>query len=202
VQRITVELDSTDDPTHGAQQLSFFNGHYDTWCYLPVAGFMQFDEEPEQYLFAYLLSPGNADAKVGAIGMLRRILSRLPAAFPRARVLVRLDGGFAGLEMFDYLEAERVDYVVAMAGNAVIQRLAEPLMKKARRLSRCSQQTEHLYGECQYAAGSWSREHRVVIKAEVVRLAHRDPKDNPRFVVTNLRRVPRRIHEAVYCQRA
>ena len=134
VKRITVELDPTDDPTHGAQQLSFFNGHYDTWCYLPVAGFVQFDEEPEQYLFAYLLRPGNADAKLGAIGLLRRILARLRAAFPKARVLVRLDGGFAGPEMFDYLEAERVDYVVAMAGNAVLKRLAEPLMKKARRL--------------------------------------------------------------------
>jgi hypothetical protein len=200
--RITVELDPTDDPTHGAQQLSFFNGHYDTWCYLPVAGFVQFDEEPEQYLFAYLLRPGNADAKLGAIGLLRRVLVRLRAAFPKARVLVRLDGGFAGPEMFDYLEAERVDYVVAMAGNAILKHLAEPLMKQARRLSRRSQQTEHLYGECQYAAGSWSRKRRVIIKAEVVRLGHRDPRDNPRFVVTNLRRVPQRIYEAVYCQRA
>jgi len=202
VKRITVELDPTDDPTHGAQQLTFFNGHYDSWCYLPVAGFVQFDDEPEQYLFAYLLRPGNADAKLGAIGLLRRILSRLRAAFPKARVLVRLDGGYAGPEMFDYLETERVDYVVAMAGNAVLKRLAEPLMKKARRASRRSQQTEHLYGECQYAAGSWSRKRRVIIKAEVVRLGHRDPKDNPRFVVTNLRRVPQRVYEAVYCQRA
>lgn len=202
VKRITVELDPTDDPTHGAQQLSFFNGHYDTWCYLPVAGFVQFDDEPEQYLFAYLLRPGNADAKLGAIGLLRRILARLRAAFPKARMLVRLDGGFAGPELFDYLEAERVDYVVAMAGNAVLKRLAEPLMKKARRLSRRSQQTEHLYGECPYAAGTWSRQRRVIIKAEVVHLGHRDPKDNPRFVVTNLRRVPQRVYAAVYCQRA
>ena len=202
VKRITVELDPTDDPTHGAQQLSFFNGHYDTWCYLPVAGFVQFDDEPEQYLFAYMLRPGNADAKLGAIGLLRRILARLRAAFPKARVLVRLDGGFAGPEMFDYLEAERVGYVVAMAGNAVLKCLAEPLMKKARRLSNRSKQTEHLYGECQYAAGSWSRKRRMIIKAEVVRLGNRDAEDNPRFVVTSLRRVPQRIYEAVYCQRA
>jgi len=202
VKRITVELDPTDDPTHGAQQLSFFNGHYDSWCYLPVAGFVQFDDEPEQYLFAYVLRPGNADAKRGAIGVLRRILARLRAAFPKARVLVRLDGGFAGPEMFDYLEAERVDYVVAMAGNAVLKRRAEPLMKKARRLSKRTQQTEHLYGECRYAAGSWRHERRVIIKAEVVRLGNRAPKDNPRFVVTNLRRVPQRVYEAVYCQRA
>ena len=80
VKHITVELDPTDDPTHGAQQLSFFNGHYDTWCYLPTAGFVQFDDEPEQYLFAYVLRPGNANAKLGAIGILRRILERLGRA--------------------------------------------------------------------------------------------------------------------------
>ena len=88
------------------------HGHYDTWCYLPTAGFIQFDDEPEQYLFAYVLRPGNANAKLGAIGMLRRVLERLRRAFPKAKVLVRLDGGFVGPEMFEFLEAERVEYVV------------------------------------------------------------------------------------------
>jgi hypothetical protein len=200
--RITVELDPTDDPTHGGQQLTFFNGHYDTWCYLPVAGFLQFDDEPEQYLFAYVLRPGNANAKLGAIGILRRILARLRRAFPKAKLQVRLDGGFAGPELFDFLDDERVEYVVAMASNSVLKRLAEPLMKQARRLSKRSGETAHIYGECRYAARSWSRGRRVIIKAEVVRLAGREPKDNPRFVVTNLRRVPQRVYETVYCQRA
>lgn len=202
VKRITVELDPTDDPTHGGQQLTFFNTHYDTWCYLPVAGFVQFNDEPEQYLFAYVLRPGNADAKLGAIGILRRVLERLREAFPRAKVLVRLDGGFAGPELFEFLEVQGVEYVVAMAKNAVLKRLAEPLMKQARRRSKQSGETEHLYGECRYAAGSWNRERRVIFKAEVVRLGDREPRDNARFVVTNLRRVPRRVYEAVYCQRA
>lgn len=202
VKRITVELDPTDDPTHGGQQLTFFNGHYDTWCYLPVAGFLQFDDEPEQYLFAYVLRPGNANAKLGAIGILRRILDRLRRAFPRAKLRVRLDGGFAGPELFDFLEAERVEYVVAMAQNAVLEGFAEPLMKKVRRMSKRSGDTEHLYGECRYAAGSWHRKRRVIIKAEVVRLGDREPRDNARFVVTNLRLTPQRVYEAVYCQRA
>ena len=202
VKRITVELDPTDDPTHGAQQLSFFNGHYDTWCYLPTAGFIQFDEEPEQYLFAYVLRPGNANAKLGAIGILRRVLQRLGGAFPKAKILVRLDGGFAGPQMFEFLEAQGVDYVVAMAQNKVLKRMAEPLMKQVRGLSKRSDETEHLYGECRYAAGSWNRERRVIYKAEVVRLGSREPRDNARFVVTNLRRVPQRVYEAVYCQRA
>lgn len=201
VKRITVDLDPTDDPTHGGQQLSFFNAHYHSWCYLPVAGFLQFDEEPEQYLFCYVLRPGNANAKLGAMGIVRRILERLRGAFPKAKLRVRLDGGFAGPEMFEFLEAEEVEYVVAMAQNAVLKRFAEPLMETVRGRSERSGQTEHLYGECRYAAGSWNRERRVVFKAEVVRLAAREPRDNARFVVTNLRRVPQRVYEAVYCQR-
>jgi len=202
VKRITVELDPTDDPTHGAQQLTFFNGHYDTWCYLPVAGFIQFDDEPEQYLFCYMLRPGNANAQLGAKGILRRILARLRRAFSKAKLQVRLDGGFAGPQMFEFLEAERVDYVVAMGKNPVLEGLAEPLMKQARQMSQQSGETEHLYGECRYAAKSWNRQRRVIIKAEVVCVGSREPKDNARFVVTNLRRVPQRVYEAVYCQRA
>jgi len=201
VRRITIDLDPTDDPTHGAQQLSFFNGHYDSWCYLPVAGFLTFNEEAEQYLFAYVLRPGNATASVGAIGILSRLLSRLRAAFPRARLRVRLDGGYAAPEIFAFLERENLEYVVAMAKNTVLERRAAHLMGSARRLSRESGETAHRYGECHYAAGTWSQHRRVIIKAEVVRHPGRDPKDNPRFVVTNLKGSPRHLYEAIYCAR-
>jgi len=199
--RITVELDPTDDPTHGAQQLALFNGHYDTWCYLPVAGFIRFDEEPEQYLFTYVLRGGRAPAKLGAIGILRRVFARLRVAFPKAKLRVRLDGGFAGPEMFDFLEGERVEYVIAMAGNSVLNALAEPRMQRARALSAQTGQTAHLYGECRYAAKSWSVKRRVIIKAEVVRAEGRAPRDNPRYVVTNLSAGPQHLYENVYCQR-
>jgi Transposase DDE domain group 1 len=93
--RMTIDLDPTDDPTHGAQQLTFFNSHYDTWCYLPVVGFVSFNDEKEPYLFTAVLRPGNAVASRGAIGILWRILQRVGRAFPKTRVRVRLDGGFA-----------------------------------------------------------------------------------------------------------
>ena len=200
--RITIELDPTDDPTHGAQQLSLFNGHYDTWCYLPVAGFIQFDAEPEQYLFTCVLRPGNAPAKLGAIGILRRVLERLRQAFPKAELLVRLDGGFACPEILDFLEAEGVDYVVAMAANAVLDRMCEHWMLDVRGRSAISAKTEHVYGELRYAAKSWSCERRVIVKAEVVRLEGREPRDNARFVITNLRTSPQKLYEDIYCQRA
>ena len=199
---ITIDLDPTDDPTHGAQQLTFFNGHYDTWCYLPLLAFLTFNDEAEQYLCAAILRPGNAPATRGARGTLIRLLDLLRIAFPRARFLVRLDGGFATPEMLDRLDAEPgVEYVVAMAENAVLTRCAEPTMGEARTQSEASGQTEHVYTEARYAARTWPHERRIVIKAEVVRLPGREPRDNPRFVITNLRQTPRFVYERVYCAR-
>ena len=200
--RITIDLDPTDDPTHGGQQLALFNGYYGRWCYVPLACFLQFDDEADQYLFAYVLRPGDAPATQGAVGVLRRVIRRLRKAFPRAVIRVRLDGGFATPEVLDFLDEQGVEYVVAIAKNAVLKEAAEPLLAQVRRLSEESGESERRYGECGYEAGSWDGERRVVFKAEVVRHAGRNAKDNPRFVVTNLRTSPRYVYEQVYCQRA
>ena len=202
VRRVTTDLDPTDDATHGAQQLTFFNGHYDAWCYLPLLAFVTFDREAEQYLCAAVLRPGNVPASRGTVGVLARLLPLLRCAFPRARLLVRLDGGFATPEVFDFLAAEpRVDYVVAMAKNAVLQRQAESALRVARAQSATSGQTAHVYTDTRYQAKTWADARRVVIKAEVVRLADRAPRDNPRFVVTNLQQTPRFVYQRVYCAR-
>jgi hypothetical protein len=162
---------------------------------------VRFNDEPEQHLVAAVLRPGNATASLGALGILRRLIERLNNAFPKTPILVRLDGGFATPAILDYLDVQAVGYVVAMARNSVLKRHAEPLMKKARRRSRITGETEHLYGECRYAARSWPHRRRVIIKAEVVRHPGRDPKDNPRFVITNLHQNPQWVYERVYCQR-
>lgn len=199
---ITLDLDPTDDPTHGAQQLSLFNGHYDCWCYLPVLAFATFDGERESYLLAAVLRPGNAPAKLGAVAILKRLLSRLRVAFPKARFRVRLDGGFACPEVLAFLEAQpRLDYAVAIAKNTVLSRRVRRLMGTARRLSRESDRTAHVYGELRYAARTWPRKRRLIVKAEVVRHPGREPKDNPRFVVTNVPGTPCWIYERVYCGR-
>lgn len=203
VKRIAIDLDPTDDPTHGGQQLTFFNGHYDTWCYLPVAGFLRFNSEADQYLFCYVLRPGNAPAKQGAIGILERVIERLRATFPKARILVRLDGGFAGPELLNFLEDEaKVDYIIGIAENKVLTRRARRLMGRARRLSKRRGKTANVFGKTRYAAKSWKgRKRRVIIKGEVVRHEGRKPKDNARFVVTNLKRSPRHLYKKVYCYR-
>jgi hypothetical protein len=202
VRRVTIDLDPTDDATHGAQQLSFFNGHYDTWCYLPVLAFVTFNDEAEQYLCAAVLRPGNATAAVGAVGILRRLMLLILRLLPGVRIRVRLDGGFAHPQVLALLDAEpAVEYVVAMAKNAVLKRQALPAMKQARQLSRHSGQTEHLYGEASYAARTWLEPRRVIFKAEVVRAPGKKPKENPRFLITNMKQSPQWLYEQIYCQR-
>jgi len=162
---VSIDLDPTDDPTHGAQQLSFFNGHYDTWCYLPVMGFVSFNNEAEQYLCASVLRPGNATAPAGAVGILRRLLMIVREFFPGVRIRIRLDGGFAHPALLDFLDAEpKLEYVVAMAKNTVLERKTEEAMQYARALSGIAGQTEHVYDEVNYAARSWKRERRVLLK--------------------------------------
>ena len=198
--RITIDLDPTDDPTHGQQQFTFFNGHYDTWCYLPIVATVTFNDEAEQFAVASVLRPGNAPATRGARGILRRLLGKLRDAFPKATFRVRLDGGFAHPKLFTFLEQQQVEYVVAMASNARLEKRARRLMGKARMLSKATGQTAHLYGETRYAARKWKRKRRVIIKAEVVRHPGRDPKNNPRFVVTNLAGDPEAVYH-FYCGR-
>lgn len=199
---VTIDLDPTDDPTHGAQQLSFFNSHYDNACYLPMMGFVTFNDEAEQYLCAAVLRPGNVTAAAGAVGMLRRLMALVRNSFPKVRIRVRLDGGFANPELLAFLDsAPGVEYVVAMACNAVLNRKAEEAMQVARLLAGLTDRTEHVYSETCYAAGTWKRERRVIIKAEVVRAEEKEPKENPRFVITNMKQTPQWLYEEVYCQR-
>jgi len=194
VRRLTIDLDPTDDPTHGQQELAFFNGHYDTYCYLPLLGFLTFNDEAEQHLVTALLRPGNVAAHRGVQGVLARLLPRLRAAFPHATLRVRLDGGFATPALFDFLEAEGVEYLVAMANNTRLAKRVRRLMGKARMRSKATGETATLFGETRYAARKWSRKRRVIMKAEVVRLAERAPRNNPRFVVTNLALTPAHVY--------
>jgi hypothetical protein len=134
--RVTIDLDPTDDPTHGAQQLSFFNSHYDNACYLPMMGFVTFNDEADQYLCAAVLRPGNVTAAAGAVGILRRLMALIRNLFPKARIRVRLDGGFSNPLLLAFLDGQPgVEYAVAIAGNAVLDRKAEEAMQFARAMA-------------------------------------------------------------------
>ncbi len=201
VRRITIDLDLTEDTTHGAQQLALFNGFYGAWCYLPLVAFLTFDHEPRQYLVAALLRPGTAPAPVGVRGLLLRLLPKLWRAFPGAAIRVRLDGGFASPEIFTMLEDAGVEYVVAMAKNPVLVAAAQPSLVEARVVAHVRGTSAQVFAETTYQAQTWPHARRVVIKSEVVAHPGRDLRDNPRFVVTNLPDAPTVVYAQIYAGR-
>lgn len=201
---VTIDLDPTDDPTHGQQAFTFFNSHYGGFCFLPLLGFLSFDDEPDQHLFHARLRPGNATAGWRtAFSLLRRVVPQLRRAFPKARIRVRLDGGFNCPAMFALLEELKLEYLVGMAGNSRLDAAAEPLLAKARALSKASGLSAQVFGETQYQPKkkaknkpwlSWPHDRRVIVKAEVVVNPLGETRDNPRFVVTNLRLKPEPVY--------
>jgi hypothetical protein len=197
---ITIDLDPTDDPTHGQQELAFFTYHYDSWCYLPLIATIRFDAEPEQHLVAAVLRPGNVQASLGAVGILKRLVPALRRAFPWTRLRVRLDGGFTDPDLFALFDNEGLEYVVGMPQNTKLNWLTKDLVAEARARSATSGQSERVWGDVSYRTRSWNRDRRVIIKAEVTRLPGREPRDNPRYVVTNLCGKPERVY-AIYCGR-
>jgi hypothetical protein len=198
---VTIDLDSTVDPTHGGQQLTLFNGFYDTYCYLPLLGFLSIDDEPDQNLFHARMRPGNARCYRSVIPTLRRTVALIRRKFRKARVMVRMDGGFYHPRVLEVLDELKVVYVVGMAKNAVLSRIAGSWMTIGRTLAAREDRTTTLFGEGRYRARSWPCKRRVVLKAEVLHFEGRSLKDNERFVITNRDRMsPEKVYRW-YCQR-
>ena len=199
--RIVIDLDPSVDPAHGAQQGVLFNGFYDTWCYLPMFGFVSVDGDPEHYLFCARLRPGTAKETRGVIPMLGRMVGQLRDAYGRHQyILVRLDAGFANPKLLEALEELGVKYVVGLPSNARLNKWAKRRLPRVRRLARESGESEREFHENFYAARSWPHERRVILKAEAIPYEGREMKSNSRFVVTNLRHKPERVYE-IYCGR-
>ncbi|MGH8732586.1 MAG: IS1380 family transposase [Burkholderiales bacterium] len=201
VRLITIDLDATDDPTHGQQELALFNGYYDTWCYLPLLATVTFNTEPIQHVVAALLRPGTGAATRGVRGVLRRLFTKLRTLFPRARLRVRADAGFADAKLLALLDAAAVEYVLGLPGNRRLDKRVRRLLGRARMLARSTGETATLYGETRYAARRWDRKRRIIMKAEVLCYPGRSRKDNPRFLVTNLPHRPATVYTQLYCGR-
>ena len=185
--QITIDLDGSEDPTHGQQPFAFFNAYYDSWCYVPLFGFLSIDDLPEQHLFFARLRAGTGPEGHCVRSLLRRIVPLLRQRFRKAEIVVRLDAGFASRDLFDLLDELGLGYMVAMAKNSRLTVHAERHMRAVRSIEEYFGGTTTLFGECIYAARRWPRPRRVIFKAEVVALAGREARDNLRFVVTNLR---------------
>ncbi len=175
---IIIDFDSTDDQTHGQQELAFFHGHYDGYIYHPL---LCFDGDTGE-LLAVVLRPGDAGAAEGAARELRRIVNRLRETWPHVKLLVRADSGFATPELYDLCEAERVEYVIGFQPNKRLSALSAPLAKQAEELFERTGTKVRLYSELEYRARTWDHDRRIIIKAE-----HEAKGANTRYVITSRR---------------
>ncbi len=184
--RVLLDLDATDDPTHGGQEGSHYHGYYRQRMYHPL---VVFDGETGQ-LLAAVLRAGNTHASRGSVAVLKRIVGRLRRAWGEGlEIEVRADAGFAVPALYEYCEREGIDYAIGLVTNPRLVALAEPLLEQARQRYEAEGLKARLLAEGSYGAESWSRKRRVVYKAEAM-----EEGTNTRFVVTNKTEKPERLY--------
>ena len=173
---ILLDIDSTDDPTHGQQQLSFFNGAYSQHMYHPMLVF----ERHTGCLLAARLRPGNASSHARIVPQLLRLVPRLQSAFPGVQIKLRGDAGFALPRLYEFCEFFGLRYALGIPANCVFQRRAEPRQQQLKRRYRRTQRPQRSFSSFRHRAGSWSHQRRICYKAE-----HTATGTNLRFLITN-----------------
>jgi len=189
-QELVLDFDATDDPIHGGQEGRFFHAYYDGYCFLPLYVFCG-----EKLLVSYL-RPSNIDAAKHSRAILKLLMDRLRQAWPGVTIIFRGDSGFCRWKLMRWCDRHDVGYVIGLARNKVLERMAAPFLHEAKRQYELTQQKQRIFTEFDYAAGSWDRARRVIHKAE-----HNSQGDNPRFVVTNLTHQPQPLYDEIYCAR-
>jgi len=192
--QIILDLDATDDPLHGDQEGRFFHGYYDCYCYLPLYVFCG------RHLLAAKLRPSNIDGCAGALEEVERIVAKIRASWPKTRILLRADSGFARDELMSWCEENGVDYLFGLAKNQRLVAKIETDLARAKEESRQTGKPARRFRDFLWTThNSWSRRRRVVGKAEYTK-----DEANPRFVVTTLSSGEcgaRYLYEKVYCAR-
>lgn len=173
---IVLDLDSTDDPTHGTQEGTAYHGFYAQHMYHPL---LLFDGATDQLITA-VLRPGNAHPSRGVAPVLERVVAALRARWPAVTIEVRSDSGCAVPAIYEFCDRERVDYTIGLVPNPRLAAVAAPLLAEAQQQAATRAEKVRLVGEAPYQADSWSRPRRVVIKAEALAKG-----PNTRFVVTS-----------------
>lgn len=195
---IILDIDTTDDPTHGQQELTFFHGYYDQHMYHPM---LVFDGLTGQLVTA-ILRPGNAHAARGGMGVLRRIIVALKRRFPKTSIVVRGDSAFAVPRLMAMLEEMNVefdggvDFLLGLAQNANLRRLGAAATATANARFAAGEDYVRHFDSFRYAAKTWPHERLVVMKAE-----RTEKGENPRFIVTSIEGFPPQWMYDGYCER-
>jgi hypothetical protein len=193
-EEVVLDLDATDDPVHGQQQGRHFHGYYRHYCYLPLYIFAG------RHALCARLRPSNIDAAAGALEEVKRIVGQLRDCWPEVRITLRADSGFCREEIMAWAEEHGVDYVFGLAKNNRLRQQLSTAMIEAHARHEATGEPARVFADFQYRTRkSWSRDRRVVGKAEVL-----EKGENPRFVVTSLSAVrweKRALYETLYCAR-
>ena len=189
-QEIVLDFDATDDPVHGQQERRFFHGYYDHYCFLPLYVFCG------DHLLAAYLRPSNIDPAQHARALLKLLVQRIRRDWPRTRILFRADSGFCRWKLLRWCDQHDVGYVVGLARNKVLERRADEYMQTVEDAYQRTGRKQRRFYALRYAAQTWDRERRVIVKAE--RLTQ---GPNCRFVVTNLKDRPHQIYDQRYTAR-
>lgn len=187
---LILDFDSTDDPVHGGQLGAYFHGYYDHHCFLPLYVFCG------QKLLVSYLRPSNIDNAKHAWAILSLLVKRLRQTWPDVRIIFRGDSGFCRHKMFNWCERNNVFYIVGIAKNNRLNTQALSLHQKAKSQFKGTGEKQRLFGEIYYAAQTWDRRRRIIVKAE-----HSQRGENPRYVVTNLAEDPQELYDKLYCAR-
>ena len=174
---ILLDIDDTEDETHGAQQLSLFNGYHDEYCYMPLFIY----EGQTGNLVTCILRPGKRPSGKEVRTIFKRVITRIRDTWPKVGILIRGDSHFATPELHTWCDAHNVYFILGLTKNPVLERLAHGTLAAAHRRYETFGETAREYKAVQYQAGTWDRLLRVVIMAEVSAKG-----ENLRFVVTNL----------------
>jgi hypothetical protein len=185
-----LDLDATDDRVHGQQEGRFFHGYYDDHCFLPLYVF-----SGDELLAAYL-RPSDIDAARHARAILKLLVRKLRAAWPEVKLTIRGDSGSCRWRLMRWCDSHGIGYVLGLAKDPAPQRAARDEIARAARQFRQTGQPRRIFGSFGYAASTWDRTRRVIVKAE-----HNAQGANPRFIVANVPGDPQELYEDVYCQR-
>lgn len=192
---IIIDLDATDDRVHGKQEGGFYHGYYRHYCYLPLYVFCG------EFLLAAKLRRADQDGAAGSLEEVARIVAHIREQWPLTRIIIRADSGFCRDWLLDWCEQQpNVEYVIGLARNSRLAGMIEGEMVHHRQVVEDTASASKSYKDLTYRTKkTWSRERRVVAKAEVL-----TGKDNPRFVVTSLSTDEvdnRALYEDLYCAR-
>jgi len=187
---LILDFDATDDRVHGEQEGRFFHGFYNHYCFLPLYVFCG-----EQLLVSYL-RPSNQDGAKHSGAILRLLVARLRRAWPGVKIIFRADSGFCRWRTLAWCERNDVNYVVGIAKNQRLIDAGSLLIASAERQFIETKEKQRLFSSFQYAAATWGRTRKIVIKAE-----HNNYGSNPRFIVTNLKGGSQRLYDKLYCAR-